>query len=176
VLRIVLAVLLLGCATAVATSAQTTAPQATADLRGAAGESIGAITFTQGPREVLIAINFRNRTALVGTHAAHIHASGQCDPPNFVTAGPMTLSLSDLVVGPAGVGVYNLSAPGTSVNSLAGRSLVVLQPDGTRVACGVIVAGSGDDRPDLTTSAAVGLMGALLIVGGVLLRRRPQAG
>jgi hypothetical protein len=160
-------------------AAQTTSPQATADLRGTQGESLGQITFTQGPQEVLISISFRNRTALVGTHNTGIYATGRCDSPNFASAGALINQLSDLVIGPAGVSVYNLSAPGASLSSLVGRTLVVSQTDGSRVACGVVVGEGTDtagDRPDLLTSLAVGLMGALLIVGGVLLRRRPQTG
>jgi hypothetical protein len=159
-------------------AAQTTSPQASADLRGTQGESLGQVTFTQAPQEVLISINFRNRTALVGTHNTGVYATGRCDPPNFASAGAMVSQLSDLVIGPAGVAVYNLSAPGASLGSLVGKALVASQADGSRVACGVIVAAgeAAGDRPDLLTSLAIGFMGALLIVGGVLLRRGPQTG
>jgi Cu-Zn family superoxide dismutase len=199
-------------------SAQTPTPQpahATADLRAASGESIGSATFTQAPEEVLISIAFRNRTALVGTHAIQVHSVGQCNPPGFDSAGPifnptrkahgllnsegpMVGDLPNLVVGPAGVAVYNLSAPLATLqpgpNSLLGgqgTSLVVYdQPDddktqpegnaGRRIACGAIVAGDAQPasaatpssgRPDLLTALSIAVMSGLLIAGGVLLRR-----
>jgi Cu-Zn family superoxide dismutase len=196
--------------------AQTPQPaHATADLRSSSGESIGSVTFTQAPEEVLISIAFRNRTALVGTHAVQIHSVGQCDAPSFDSAGPifnptrkahgllnpegpMVGDLPNLVVGPAGVAVYNLSAPLATLqpgpNSLLGgrgTALVVFdQPDddktqpegnaGQRIACGVIVGGDAQPapaatqpsgRPDLLTALSIAVMGGLLIAGGVLLRR-----
>jgi Cu-Zn family superoxide dismutase len=200
-----------------AAGAQTPQPaHATADLRSPSGESIGAVTFTQAPEEVLISIAFRNRTALVGTHAVQIHSVGQCDAPSFDSAGPilnptrkahgllnpdgpMVGDLPNLVVGPAGVAVYNLSAPLATLQSgpnslLGGRgtSLVVFdQPDddqtqpegnaGRRIACGVIMAGDSQaaaaaatqssGRLDLLTALSIAVMGGLLIAGGVLLRR-----
>ena len=199
-----------------AAGAQTPQPaHATADLRSPSGESIGAVTFTQAPEEVLISIAFRNRTALAGTHAVQIHSVGQCDPPSFDSAGPIfnptrkahgllnpegptVGDLPNLVVGPAGVAVYNLSAPLATLqpgpNSLLGgrgTSLVVFdQPDddktqpegnaGQRIACGVIVAGDAQtaasttqasERADLLTALSIAVMGGLLIAGGVLLRR-----
>jgi Cu/Zn superoxide dismutase len=151
------------------------AQAATADLRAASGESIGTVSFTQAPQEVLIQFTFRNRTALVGTHAVRVHSIGQCDPPSFASAGPSTRDLSSLVIGPAGVGVYNLSAPGATLDSgrtsLRGKSLVVYAENGTdRIACAAIAAQTTDSS-DRVTSLAIGLLGGLLIAGGVLLRR-----
>jgi len=164
-----LAAVLLLIATAATAAAET--PQATADLHGTQGESIGPVTLSQGPQEVLISISFRNRTALVGTHAAGVYAVGRCDPPTFQSAGAMVSQLSDLVIGPAGVAVYNLSAPGAAVDSLVGRSLVVSQPDGSRVACAVIVGGAGTP---VLSSVVIGLLGFSLIGAGILLRRRSK--
>jgi Cu-Zn family superoxide dismutase len=197
-------------------SAQTGQPaRATADLRSATGESIGTATLTQAADEVLISIAFRDRTAMVGTHAVQIHSVGQCDPPRFDSAGPifnptrkahgllnpdgpMAGDLPNLVIGPAGVAVYNLSAPLASLlpgqNGLLGgrgTSLVVFdQPDddktqpegnaGQRIACGVIMAGDSQatsaanqpgDGADLLTALSIAVLGGLLVAGGVLLRR-----
>jgi hypothetical protein len=101
--------------------------------------------------------------------------------------------LPNLVIGPAGVSVYNLAAAhvtlGSGPGSLLGgqgTSLVIFaQPDddtsqpegnaGARVACGVIAGGSTpvNSWPDLNHAVAIGGMGALMIVAGVVLRR-PQ--
>lgn len=174
---------LLVLATAAIAAAQTPST-VTADLRTANGQSIGTATFTQAPQETLISIAFTDRTALVGSHALHIHAVGRCDPPAFSSAGPTQIALSNLVIGPGGVGVYNLSAPQTNAESLIGRALVILeQPDDAsapsdantspRIACGVIggQAQPTDTRPDFLTSAAILVLGGLLIAGGILLRR-----
>jgi Cu/Zn superoxide dismutase len=153
-------------------SAQT----AMADLRAATGAFIGTVSFSQARQEVLISIAFTNRTALVGTHAVHIASLAQCDPPNFASAGASVRDLPNLVIGPAGVGVYNLAAPGATLDSrstsLLGKSLVILRAEaGTeRIACAAIAAQAAD-RPDLPTAMAIALLGGLLIAGGVLLRR-----
>jgi Cu-Zn family superoxide dismutase len=161
-----------------------TPPRATTDLRLATGESIATATFSQAPQEVLISITFRNRTALVGTHAIRIHSVGQCDPPSFASAGPSVRDLPNLVIGPAGVAVYNLSAPEATLDSLLGRSVVVYaqagndpsHPDGgagARIACGSIgsPAAQAADKLDLLTALVITVLGGLLISGGVLLRR-----
>jgi Cu/Zn superoxide dismutase len=140
-----------------------------AEMRTATGESIASVTFTQAAQDVLISIAFRNRTALVGTHPVQIRAVGRCDAP-----GPPLVDLPNLVIGPAGVGVYNLTAPATTLDAVSGRSLVILdQPDSsTVVACGVIGGGQATgERPALLTSLAIGLTGMVLFAGGVLLRR-----
>jgi Cu-Zn family superoxide dismutase len=137
-------------------SAQTPArqPGATADIRSATGQSIATATLTPAAEEVLISIAFRDRNAMIGTHAIHIHSVGQCDLPNFDSAGPifnprarqhglrnpngpMAGDLPSLVIGPDGVAVYNLAAPQVTLqpgpNSLLGgrgTSLVFFaQPD-----------------------------------------------
>ena len=135
-------------------AAQTPTGGATAEMHMASGESFATATFRQAAGEVLISISFRNRTALVGTHAIHIHSVARCDPPTFDSAGgifnpfgkqhgllnpdgPMGGDLPSLVITRAGVSVYNLSAPlvtlGTGSNGVlrsGGTSLVVFsQPD-----------------------------------------------
>jgi superoxide dismutase, Cu-Zn family len=190
--------------------AQVVAPSASADLRSASGDEVATATFAQASDEVRIAIAFRNRTTLVGTHGIHIHGAAQCNPPTFDAAGPifnptskqhgllnpngpMAGDLPNLVISPAGISVYNLSAtlvtigPGPAANSLLGgrgTSLIIFaQPDddvsqpegnaGQRIACGAIVAGvPGAGRTaDLVPTALIVVMGGLLIAGGVMLRR-----
>jgi Cu-Zn family superoxide dismutase len=199
--------------------AQAVTPGASADLRSANGDQLALATFAQASDEVRISIAFRNRTGLVGTHGIHIHGAAQCNPPNFDAAGPifnptnkqhgllnpsgpMDGDLPNLVISPAGIAVYNLSAtlvtvgPNTGANSLlggGGTSLVIFaqpdddmtQPDGNagqRIACGPIVAGvastsltaapAANQGADLLPTAMIVLMGGLLIAGGVLLRRQ----
>lgn len=152
------------------------AQSTSADVRTVSGEAIASVTLSQAAQDVLISIAFRNRTALVGTHALEIHADGRCDAPAFDSSGPMLIGLPNLVIGPAGVGVYNVSAPGTTLAALLGRSLLIFEGPtsnpGARIACGVIgTPPSSSDRPDPMTSLGIAVMGGLLIVAGVLLRR-----
>jgi Cu-Zn family superoxide dismutase len=192
---------------AIAPASGQTQPFAAADIRDTLGQSFASATFTQAQDQVLISITFRNRTALVGSHGIQIHTSGQCNPPTFETAGPifnptgkqhglenssgpMVGDLPNLVVAPAGVAVYNLSASLASLQalptSLLGKSLVIFagpddatsQPEGNagqRIACGVILArgaipSSRDDT--LVGRLVIAGIGGLLVAGGVLLRRR----
>jgi superoxide dismutase, Cu-Zn family len=199
--------------TAAGAQTPTRVPGASADIRNAAGQSIATATLTQAAEEVLISINFHDRNAMIGTHAIHIHSTGQCDAPTFNGAGPifnptgkqhglrnpsgpMAGDLPNLVIGPDGVAVYNLSAPGATLQPgtsslLGGRGtalVIFAQPDddqsqpegnaGQRVACGVITAGatagsplSGGNSPDLLTAGLIAAIGGVMIVGGVLLRR-----
>ena len=150
--------------------AQVISPAATADLRSAAGEQIATATFTQAPGEVRIAVAFPNRTALVGTHAISIHGGARCNPP-----GPVLQALPNLVISPAGVSIYNLSAPQATVSSLLGGSgsalVIFAQTDGSApVACGRIVA-TTTSAAELVPTALIALMGGLLIAAGVVLRR-----
>jgi Cu-Zn family superoxide dismutase len=219
VLGVALSIVLVVVAPPLGARAQTVAPSASADLRSANGDQLALATFAQASDEVRISIAFRNRTALVGTHGVHIHSAAQCNPPNFDAAGPifnptskqhgllnpngpMDGDLPNLVISPAGIAVYNLSAtlvtvgPNTGANSLlggGGTSLVIFaQPDddmsqpegnaGQRIACGPIVAGvantslnatpAGSRGADLLPTAMIVVMGGLLIAGGVLLRRQ----
>jgi superoxide dismutase, Cu-Zn family len=190
--------LLLASATTV--NAQT----ASAELHTADGQSLATATFTQARDEVLISIAFANRNALVGTHAIQIHSESQCSTPRSIPGpifnpyqkqhglqnpdGPMAGDLPNLVVGPAGVAVYNLSAPLLTVPGLLespGTSLVVFaQPDdntsqpngnaGQRIACGAIRGAQparGLDSSD--SSLVMAVIGGLLFAGGIVLRRSP---
>jgi Cu-Zn family superoxide dismutase len=223
VLRAALALVLTVVALPTEVGAQALAPGASADLRSPAGQQVATATFTQASDEVRISIAFHDRNVLLGTHGIHIHSVADCSPPNFDSAGPifnptskqhgllntggpMDGDLPNLVIGPAGVAVYNLSAslvavgPGPGANSLLGgrgTSLVIFagpdddktQPEGgagQRVACGPIVAGlptttstssalssppSATDGSDPLRAGLIVVLGGLLVVGGVMLRR-----
>lgn len=208
--------------------AQTAAPAATTDIHTPTGAWIATASFSQASDQVQISINFRDRMALVGTHGIHIHSVAQCYPPGYESAGPifnpfgkqhgllnpdgpMAGDLPNLVIGPAGVAVYNLAAPLVTLNpgpnSLLGgmgTSLVIYaQPDddktppegnaGQRIACGAIVAGTGSGAtsgaasalstgasastgaPDWLGVTMIVVLGALLVIGGLMLRSRPHA-
>lgn len=59
---------------------------AAADLRNAAGHSVGTAHFTQVGGVVRIVLEARGLPP--GLHGVHIHAVGKCDPPDFTSAGP----------------------------------------------------------------------------------------
>ena len=58
--------------------------EAVAELVGPAGEPLGTVAFTQGPRELLIAVDVQGLSD--GGHGFHIHETGACSP-NFAAAG-----------------------------------------------------------------------------------------
>jgi Cu-Zn family superoxide dismutase len=57
---------------------------AKADLKDAAGKSVGTVTLTDTPHGVLLHVVLTD--APEGVHAFHIHTTGKCEPP-FMTAG-----------------------------------------------------------------------------------------
>jgi Cu-Zn family superoxide dismutase len=195
---------------------------ASAQLYDQTGRLIATASFREATDQVLISLAFPDRTALTGTHGIQIHEIGRCDLPNFAsaggifnpfgkqhgllnTAGPMAGDLPSLVIGPAGVALYNTAAPlvklsagPTALLKPGGTSLVIFdkidddltQPEGnagTRVACGVIVAGApvagsapqfsatastSSQRSDVPVALLIGGLGALLIGAGLVLRRQ----
>ncbi|MGE4233483.1 MAG: superoxide dismutase family protein [Bacteriovoracia bacterium] len=134
----------------------------------ARGNDVGAATFTQLKRGVLIKINLRNVEP--GTHAVHIHNKGECKVPDFQSAGehysvskqkhgfdvvdgPHAGDLPNIVVGSNGSVDVEIVTTGLKLKSLLkrklGASLIVhskvddykSQPagdSGDRVACAVI--------------------------------------
>jgi Cu-Zn family superoxide dismutase len=61
------------------------ADKATAVLRDAEGNEVGAVALTQVPSGVLLDVNL---TAVPpGDHAFHIHETGKCEAPDFKSAG-----------------------------------------------------------------------------------------
>jgi Cu-Zn family superoxide dismutase len=59
---------------------------ARATLKDARGRTLGEATLREaGTSGVLIKVELQNVPP--GTHAFHIHTTGKCDPPDFMTAG-----------------------------------------------------------------------------------------
>jgi superoxide dismutase, Cu-Zn family len=70
-----------GCAGAVAP----TESAARAQLRNAAGQTVGTATFTQAGKGLRVVLEVQGLPP--GVKAVHVHAVGRCDPPDFATAG-----------------------------------------------------------------------------------------
>jgi Cu-Zn family superoxide dismutase len=62
-----------------------TRTQATAQFINSDGEQIGAASLTETPHGVLIAAEVTDLPP--GRHAFHIHEVGECEPPDFESAG-----------------------------------------------------------------------------------------
>ncbi|HYE92246.1 MAG TPA: superoxide dismutase family protein [Terriglobales bacterium] len=58
---------------------------ATADLKNAGGQSVGAATFTEVPGGVRIVVDVKGLPA--GAKGVHIHEVGKCEGPQFTSAG-----------------------------------------------------------------------------------------
>ena len=58
---------------------------AVATLKNPDGAVVGKVTFRQTPHGVHVILDITNLPA--GTHAFHIHGTGQCTPPDFKSAG-----------------------------------------------------------------------------------------
>lgn len=198
------------CLTLVAAQAQVQPASVAASARvyDRAGRLVATASFREATDEVLVNLAFPDRSALIGTHAIQIHESGRCDPPDFSSAGgvfnpfgnqhgllnpdgPMAGDLPSLVIGPAGVGGYNLAARLVKVSTgpaallrPGGAALVIFersddglsQPEGNagaRIACGVIVAGTPGGSGSAPTPARFGPatspddQRATLLVGGL---------
>lgn len=76
------ALILAGCATA---KAEKEPLSAGAELKDKDGKQVGVATLIQQPDGVRIAITGYRLPP--GVHGLHIHAVGQCQPPEFTTAG-----------------------------------------------------------------------------------------
>jgi superoxide dismutase, Cu-Zn family len=70
-----------GCAGTVTPTEST----ARAQLRNAAGQTVGAATFTQAGKGIRVVLEVQGLPP--GVKAVHVHAVGRCDPPDFATAG-----------------------------------------------------------------------------------------
>ena len=60
-------------------------PRATAELRNAQNDVVGTATLEEGESGVRIALEISNLPE--GTHAFHIHQTGECTAPDFSSAG-----------------------------------------------------------------------------------------
>lgn len=56
-----------------------------ADLKDAAGATVGVVTLTEAPKGVLMRIEARGLTP--GWHGAHFHEKGDCSKSDFTSAG-----------------------------------------------------------------------------------------
>lgn len=128
---------------------------ATADIRDAAGRSVGTATASQSGDSIRISI--QGTTLPPGAHGAHIHMTGSCVAPAFTSAGdhwnptarehgkdnPAGMhmgDLSNLFVGTNGVGTMEYTIPGAWV---AGGTMPLIDGDGAAI---VIHAAADDYR------------------------------
>src|SRR5438132_13581738 len=66
-------------------SAQAPAGTASATINDAMGKTIGTAMLRETTSGVLIKVDLTGAPA--GTHALHVHTTGKCDAPMFMTAG-----------------------------------------------------------------------------------------
>ena len=79
---ILVALLLAGCA---GMGMQSSDNAAIAELKNTAGQPVGTARFAQAGNVVRIVVEVNGLPP--GPHAAHVHAVGKCDPPDFASAG-----------------------------------------------------------------------------------------
>lgn len=150
-----IAVLTAGCAQpgTDATGASNSGGSASAVLRDATGREVGTARVRQVGDGVQVSLQGAGLTA--GTHGAHLHAVGRCDPPDFASAGPHWNptgrqhgkdnpagmhkgDLPNLTIGSDGRGNLESSVEGSTLADL-------LDADGTAV---VVHATADDYRTD----------------------------
>ena len=117
--------------------------QAVAMLRTADGMDVGRATATEVTGGLRITLDAHDLAP--GTHGAHVHTTGHCDAPDFMTAGghwnptgakhgsmnpsgPHEGDLPNLIVGANGHGTLGLVVPGATMAGLldADGSAIVL--------------------------------------------------
>ena len=80
-----MAVLLLGTACGTMLSAEKERKTATAAIKDGKGQNVGQAKFKAAKGGVEMSVTVMNLTP--GVHAIHIHTAGQCEAPDFKTAG-----------------------------------------------------------------------------------------
>jgi superoxide dismutase, Cu-Zn family len=68
------------------TSSASAQHQARAEIKNAAGTSIGSATLRASKEGVVITVNVKELPP--GLHAVHLHSVGKCEGPAFTSAGP----------------------------------------------------------------------------------------
>jgi Cu-Zn family superoxide dismutase len=67
------------------TAGQTPAPVQNIQMKAVDGKVLGTASVTPTPKGVLVRATFEGVAA--GPHGFHIHETGTCDPPDFMSAG-----------------------------------------------------------------------------------------
>lgn len=130
---------------------------ASADLRNAAGESVGMATLVQ--RGGVVEITIHATDLPPGVHGVHIHTTGSCTPPDFSSAGghfaprsrqhgfenpagPHGGDLPNIEVGADGTGHFMLTNDRVTLTS---GPATLFDEDGSAI---VVHAGADDYRTD----------------------------
>jgi Cu-Zn family superoxide dismutase len=148
---------------------------ASAQIYDARGVPLAVATFREAPDQTLINLVFADR-GLTGNHAIHIHDTGRCDPPNFLSAGaifnpfgrqhgllnsdgPMAGDMANLVIGPDGIGGYNTTAPQVK---LSPGPASLLRSGGTSI---VIFAQGDDDKTQPEGNSGARIACGVIVAG-----------
>jgi Cu-Zn family superoxide dismutase len=151
-----LSLALAGCATMTQPTAQSSA---TADVKNAAGRSVGTAALTEGSGGVRIVLEVKGLPP--GAKGVHIHEVGKCEGPQFTTAGshfnpakkqhgtmnpqgPHAGDLPNITIGPDGNGRLETT---TNRATLGSGTTSVFDADGSAI---VIHAGPDDFLTDPT--------------------------
>lgn len=151
-----------------ATAAQAQTDPVTTELKNSAGQAMGSVTLTQGPKGVVMRVEAKGLTP--GWHGLHFHEKADCSKSDFTSAGGHTHGggervhgllnpeanetgdLPNLYAGADGAGAAEVYTTLTSLKALrdADGSAVVIHANaddhktqpiggaGARVACAVI--------------------------------------